>query len=318
MNRTFLEPIDLSECNILVTGGHGFLGSALVEKLRELSPQKLFAPRKAECDLTDEASVTQLFRESTPDVVFHLAAKVGGIESNRTQPASFFRDNVLMNTHVVHEAAKNGVRKLITFGSMCAYPLEAPIPFKEQFYLRGELEPTNLSYGMSKRALLVQLLGYRQEFNLNAIHLIPASLYGPRDNFDLNASHVVAALIRKCLIAMESGSPAIECWGSGAPVREFLFVDDCVDAVIKAAESYSESTPLNIGSGEEWRIVDLVAAVMHAVGYRGEVIWNQERPDGQLRRSLDPSSCRKELSFVARTPLSEGLKKTIEWYLKSS
>ncbi len=302
---------------VVVTGGTGFLGSYVIKKLRDLGVADLFIPRSSEYDLRDLAAIRRMLKDSTPNLLIHLAARVGGIGANRARPAEFFYDNLIMGIQLFHECWRTGVEKLVIIGTVCAYPKFAPIPFKEEDLWNGYPEETNAPYGLAKKILLVQSQAYRQQYRFNSIFLLPVNLYGPGDNFDIETSHVIPALIRKCLDAKERGDNLIEVWGTGNATREFLYVEDAMEGVLLAAEHYNESLPVNIGSGIEISIKDLVQLVAAKVGFEGEIIWNADKPDGQPRRRLDTSKAQQLFGFRARMSLEEGLKRTIDWYVNN-
>jgi GDP-L-fucose synthase len=299
---------------VVVTGGAGFLGSVLADSLRRDGAQ-VFVPRKRDYDLTDPAAAARLFEDAAPRIVFHLAAAVGGIEVNRAHPGRFFYENMAMGSNVIEQARRYGrLHKLIIVGTTCSYPGDAPIPLREEDLWLGYPESTNAPYGIAKRALLVMAQAYRDQYGLNAIYVIPANLYGPGDNFDLQTAHVIPALIRKCVDAVESGTPEITAWGDGSPTREFLYVDDAARGIRLAAERYESAEPVNLGTGEEIAIRDLLALIADLCGYRGRVRWDTSRPGGQRRRRLDLTRVRAALGFEAETALVDGLRQTIAWY----
>ena len=299
---------------ILVTGGAGFLGGFVVEALRARGYQDIVVPRRRQFDLTREPEVERLYAEHRPAVVLHLAAEVGGIGANRENPGRFFFANAAMGIHLIEGARKAGVRKFVQVGTICAYPKFTPVPFKESDLWNGYPEETNAPYGIAKKALLAMCQSYRQQYGLNAIYLLPVNLYGPRDNFDLNTSHVIPALIRKCVEARDRGDRQITAWGTGAASREFLYVEDCAAALVRAMEQYDSPEPMNLGSGREITIRDLTHLVARLSGFEGEVVWDASKPDGQPRRCLDVSGARAAIGFTAATSLEAGLRKTIEWY----
>jgi GDP-L-fucose synthase len=299
---------------VVVTGGSGFLGSAVVEKLKSARCQSIFVPRAREFDLVREEAVKRMYDVARPDVVIHLAARVGGIGANQANPGSFFYANLMMGAHIIEEARLRGLEKLVITGTVCSYPKFAPVPFREEDLWNGYPEETNAPYGIAKKALLVQAQAYRQQYGLNSIFLMPVNLYGPRDNFDLQTSHVIPALIRKCVDAAARRDGCVPVWGSGRATREFLYVDDCAEAIVHAAERYTGPDPVNIGSGQEISIKELAETIGELTGFHGSFGWDANKPDGQPRRRLDTSRARQEFGFVARTPLRDGLLTTIQWF----
>jgi len=299
---------------VVVTGGAGFLGSFVVEKLRERGAEFVFVPRRQEYDLREAAAIRRLYEQTRPDVIIHLAAVVGGIGANRRHPGRFFYDNAIMGIQLIELARQFGVGKFVCVGTVCSYPKFTPVPFRETDLWNGYPEETNAPYGLAKKMLLVQLQAYRQEYGFPGIYLIPTNLYGPRDHFDLENSHVIPALIRKCIEAQERGDPKIVVWGTGQATREFLYVEDAAEAIVLAAERYDGPEPINIGSGEEISIRDLVDLIRELTGYTGDVEWDTSKPDGQPRRRIDTTRAREWLGWEARTSLREGLRQTIEWY----
>jgi GDP-L-fucose synthase len=299
--------------NVLVTGGGGFLGSHLVDRLHAAGVEP-FVARRHEYDLTRQHDTEKLFADARPDLVFHLAAEVGGIGANQANPGRYWYANVAIGSNVLEEARKAGVTKLVLLGTVCAYPKFAPMPFSEADLWEGYPEETNAPYGIAKKSLLVGAHGYRVQYGLNAIYLLPVNLYGPRDNFDLESSHVIPALIRKMIDVTERGDREIVLWGDGSPTREFLYVDDCAEALILAAERYDDPEPVNLGSAEEIAIRDLAELVADVTGFSGEIIWDTEKPNGQPRRRLDVSRAERFFGFRARTPFREGLERTVAWY----
>jgi GDP-L-fucose synthase len=306
--------MDLRNKRIIVTGGAGFLGSHLVERLRALGAATIASPRSAECDLVEPDAVRHLFAEFRPDLVFHLAARVGGIGANQKNPGAYFHDNMMMGVNVLEQGRKAQVPKIVMVGTICAYPKFAPIPFREADLWNGYPEETNAPYGVAKKALMVMADAYRRQYGLNAICLLPVNLYGPRDNFDLEMSHVIPAMIRKFLEAEQRGDHEVVLWGDGSPTREFLYVDDCAEALVLAAQSYDSSDPVNVGAGFEISIRALAELVAELVGYRGKLRWDVSRPNGQLRRMLDTSLAAERFGFRARTQLEQGLARTLTWY----
>ncbi|MDW8307935.1 MAG: GDP-L-fucose synthase [Verrucomicrobiales bacterium] len=303
-----------SEQRVVVTGGAGFLGSFVVERLKARGCRDVFVPRSRDYDLRDRAAIVRLFTEARPTLVIHLAAVVGGIGANREHPGKFFYDNAIMGIELIEQARRFQVPKVVVIGTICAYPKFTPVPFKEEDLWNGYPEETNAPYGIAKKALLVQCQAYRQEYGLNAIYLLPVNLYGPRDNFDPRSSHVIPALIKKCVDARHRGEPFIECWGTGSATREFLYVEDAAEGIVLAAEHYNKPDPVNLGSGQEISIRDLVSLIARLTRFTGEIRWDTTKPDGQPRRCLDTQRARREFGFVARTPFEEGLRRTIEWY----
>ena len=299
--------------NVLVTGGGGFLGSHVVERMRAegLEP---FVARRRDYDLTVADDAARLFAEARPDLVVHLAAEVGGIGANRTNPGRYWYANLLMGTHVLEQSRLARVGKLVLVGTICSYPRDTPVPFSEDELWSGYPEQTNAAYGIAKKALLAGAQAYRQQYGLNAVYLLPANLYGPRDNFDLETGHVVAHLIRKMVDAQERGEREVVLWGDGSPTREFLYVEDCADAVWLAAERYDGADAVNVATGEEIAIRALAAVVADVTGYEGEISWDTSKPNGQPRRCLDTSRAERLFGFRARTPLRDGLERTVAWY----
>jgi GDP-L-fucose synthase len=305
---------DLAGKRVLVTGGSGFLGRFVCARIAECEPDRIDAPRRAAYDLSEQAAVRAMLDDHRPDVVVHLAAVVGGIEANRTNPGRFFYDNIVMGLLLMEEARRRRVGKFVTVGTICSYPKFTPIPFRESDLWNGYPEETNAPYGIAKKTLLVQGQAYRREYGFNAITLLPVNLYGPGDNFDPKSSHVIPALIRRMIAAREAGNPTVEVWGSGTATREFLFVRDAADAIARAADSYNNPEPVNIGSGQEISIADLSALVKETCGFRGELRWDPTKPNGQPRRCVDTSRARERFGFAARTPLRDGLRETVAWY----
>lgn len=300
--------------NVIVTGGSGFLGSYLVKLLKEQGCNP-FVPRSAHYDLRFPWCIKKMFATIGPiDTVFHLSANVGGIGYNRLHPYQLFYDNALMGIHLIEHAIRYNVRKFVAVGTVCAYPKLAPTPFREESLWDGYPEETNAAYGLAKKMLLVQLQAARQEYGFNGIYLLPTNLYGPGDNFNPAQSHVIPALIRKCVKAKAVAAEAVEVWGTGRASRDFLYVEDAAQAILLAAEKYEWGDPLNLGSGQEVRIEVLLHHIMELVGYKGKVVWDKTKPDGQPRRVLDTKGAKAVLGWTAQTPLREGLKKTIEWY----
>jgi GDP-L-fucose synthase len=304
----------LARRKVLVTGGAGFLGTRVVETLRARGVDDIVAPRQRDTDLTDGAQTAALFAAARPDVVFHLAAKVGGIGANRHNPGLFFHDNMAMGLHVLEQARRHGTRKVVVAGTVCAYPKHAPVPFREDDLWNGYPEETNAPYGVAKKALLVMAQGYRQQYGCNFVMLFPVNLYGPRDNFDLETSHVIPAMIRKLVDATERGDERVVLWGDGTPTREFLYVDDAAEGLVLAAERYDDPDPVNLGAGFEISMRELAHRIRDKVGFRGAIEWDASKPNGQPRRMLDVSRARERFGFEARVSLDDGLARTIAWY----
>lgn len=303
--------------SVVVTGGAGFLGSHVVERLASAGCARIFVPRRNEYDLTKESAIRRLLRNAQPDVIIHLAAVVGGIGANRLNPGKFFYDNLIMGVQLMEQARLHGIGKFVAVGTICAYPKLTPVPFTEDHLWDGYPEETNAPYGLAKKMMLVQSQAYRQQYGFNSIFLLPVNLYGPRDNFDFETSHVIPALIRKCVEAKERGLDHIVCWGDGSPTREFLYVEDAAQAIALATERYDKSDPVNIGSGMEISIRDLAILIAELTGFDGEIRWDITKPNGQPRRCLDTSRAWKEFGFRAGTDFRTGLIRTIEWYLSS-
>lgn len=305
---------------VIVTGGGGFLGSFVVEKLKERGATDIFIPRKRDYDLTQREAIERLYDDALKDVdaknvvVIHLAANVGGIGANREHPAEFFYDNMIMGVELMHHAYKHGVGKFVATGTVCAYPKFTPVPFKEDDIWDGYPEETNAPYGLAKKMMLVQAQTYRQQYGFNAIYLLPVNLYGPRDNFNLQTSHVIPALIRKAIEASESGDKELPVWGDGSPTREFLYVEDAADGIVTGAEKYNGDLPVNLGSGYEISIKDLTELIVKLTGFKGQLAWQTDKPNGQPRRGLDVSRAKELFNWSAQVSFEEGLKKTIEWF----
>ncbi|MFQ5856397.1 MAG: GDP-L-fucose synthase family protein [Anaerolineae bacterium] len=299
---------------VLVTGGAGFLGSSVVEALERRGCGNVSVPRSKDYDLRQREAIQKVLQDARPDIIIHLAARVGGIGANQAHPAEFFYDNLLMGTQLLHEAWRVGVKKFVAISTVCAYPRLTPVPFREDDLWNGYPEETNAPYGLAKKMLLVQGQAYRQQYGFNAIYLLPVNLYGPGDNFDPESSHVIPALIRKCLEAVERGGREIVCWGDGSPTREFLYVEDAAEGIVLAAERYDGVEPVNIGSGTEISIKDLVHLIARLTGFEGNILWDTSKPNGQPRRCLDVSRAEKLLGFRAKTPFEEGLARTVAWY----
>jgi GDP-L-fucose synthase len=299
---------------VVVTGGAGFLGSYVVEKLRGRGVENIFVPRSKDYDLVRAENIRRLYDDANPDLVIHLAAVVGGIGANRANPGRFFYDNLMMGAQLMEEARLRGVRKFVALGTICAFPKFTPVPFKEDDLWNGYPEETNAPYGLAKKMMLVQSQAYREQYGFNSIFLLPVNLYGMRDNFDPQSSHVIPALIRKCVKAMRRGEDHINCWGTGAATREFLHADDCARGILLATEKYDKSEPVNLGAGFEISIKDLAEKIAALTGFKGRLVWDASQPDGQPRRSLDTSRAEREFGFRARIGFDEGLNQTIEWY----
>jgi len=305
----------LANKRITVTGGAGFLGSYVVSKLRDTGCENIFVPRSRDYDLVDNDAVRRLYKSSKPDIVIHLAGRVGGIGANKQNPGRFFYDNLLMGVQMMEQGRLAGIEKFVAVGTICAYPKVTPVPFKEENFWNGYPEETNAPYGLAKKMLLVQAQAYRQQYGFNAIYLLPVNLYGPGDNFDPEYSHVIPALIKKCFDAIKNGDENIVVWGTGKPTREFIYVEDAAEGIVLATERYNKGEPVNIGSGVEISIKDLVNLVARLTGFGGQIVWDTSKPDGQPKRRLDTSKAEAEFGFKAKTKFKEGLKKTIEWYL---
>lgn len=305
---------DLQGKRIVVTGGSGFLGRFVVDRLlsRGVGREQIFIPRRANEDLR-LFDVCRRVVEGQ-DIIIHMAATVGGIGINREKPGEFFYDNLMMGVQLFEAARQAGVEKFISIGTICAYPKFTPIPFHEDDLWSGYPEETNAPYGLAKKMLLVQGQAYRQQYGFQSIYLLPVNLYGPHDNFDPKSSHVIPALIKKCVEAVETNAPSIEVWGDGTPTREFLYVEDAAEGIVLATEKYSGEEPVNLGSGMEISIRDLVVTIARLTGFTGDIVWDASKPNGQPRRCLDVSRAEREFGFRARTPFEEGLKRTIDWY----
>ena len=331
-----------SNKRVLVTGAAGFLGSFVVEKLQERGCKDIFVPRSKDYNLVEMEPVKRLYRDAKPDIVIHLAAVVGGIGANRANPGKFFYDNLVMGVQMMEVGRQVGLKKFVAIGTICAYPKFTPIPFKEENLWNGYPEETNAPYGLAKKMLLVQAQAYRQQYGFNAVYLLPVNLYGPGDNFDSESSHVIPALIRKCLEAKnfqakakvqlenhslnlnltEGSQPqpghSVTVWGTGEATREFLYVEDAAEGILLAAERYNKPDPVNLGAGFEITIKDLVKIIARLTEFKGQIIWDATKPDGQPRRMLDVSRAEKEFGFKVKTSLEEGLGKTIDWYVSST
>ena len=306
----------LTEKRIVVTGGGGFLGQHVLAVLRQSGCRDVFVPRHRDFDLRKESAIKRMYDISKPEIVIHLAANVGGIGINRDKPGEFFYDNLIMGTQLMEFARQYGVEKFVAVGTVCAYPKHTPVPFREDDLWNGYPEETNAPYGLAKKMLLVQAQAYRQQYDFNALYLLPVNMYGPGDNFDLYSSHVIPALIRKCVEAREHQQEEITVWGTGEPSREFLYVEDAARAIMLATQKYDGSEPINIGSGREITIKNLVNLIARLTKFEGNIRWDISKPDGQPRRSLDITRAKQLLDFQAQTPLEIGLAKTIAWYEK--
>jgi len=302
---------------ITVTGGAGFLGSFIVEKLKERGCKDIFVPRSKDYNLVEMESVKRLYKDARPDIVIHLAARVGGIGANRANPGKFFYENLMMGVQMMEIGRQVGIEKFVALATICSYPKFTPVPFREEDLWNGYPEETNAPYGLAKKMLLVQSQAYRQQYGFNSICLFPVNLYGPRDNFDPESSHVIPALIKKCVDAINNNEDKIIVWGTGMASREFLYVEDAAEGILLATERYNKSDPVNLGAGFEISIKDLVELITKLTGFKGDIIWDTSKPDGQPRRMLDTSKAEKEFGFKAKTPLEEGLRKTIEWYVEN-
>ena len=308
------KELDLSSQRVCVTGGAGFLGTHLIEKLKAHGAKDIFVPTYPQYDLVREADILRMIDDAKPDVIIHLAAKVGGIGANREKPGEFFYDNLMMGVQLIHHAWQKDVSKFVAIGTICAYPKYTPIPFKEEDLWNGYPEETNAPYGLAKKMLLVQSQSYREQYGYNSIFLLPVNLYGPGDNFNPASSHVIPALIRKCLEAKEQNASEIVAWGDGSPTREFIYVDDAAEGITLATLRYNSSDPVNIGSNFEISIKDLTELIARLTGFEGEIHWDTSKPNGQPRRKLDTSRAKERFGFEAKTNFEAGLRRTIEWY----
>ncbi|MGB7952073.1 MAG: GDP-L-fucose synthase [Candidatus Binatia bacterium] len=307
--------MDWTKQRVVVTGGAGFLGSAVVNKLRARGYQNIMVPRSMNYDLRERDAIVRLYKDAKPQIVVHLAAVVGGIGANRANPGRFFYDNAIMGIQLMEYARQLGVEKFVAVGTICAYPKFASIPFKEEELWNGYPEETNAPYGLAKKMMLVQAQAYRAQYKFNAIYLLPVNLYGPRDNFDLESSHVIPALIRKCVEAKENNEKQIVLWGDGSPTREFLYVEDAAEGIVLAMEGYDGGEPVNLGTGEEIAICDLAQMIAEEVGFSGRMVWDTTKPNGQPRRCLDVSRAQEYFGFRVRQDLREGIAKTVAWFL---
>ncbi|MBQ7555802.1 GDP-L-fucose synthase [bacterium] len=306
--------MNFTEKRICVTGGLGFLGSHLIDRLKARGCKNVFIADRDKYDLTKEAEIIRMYEEIKPDIVIHLAAVVGGIGANREHPGSFYYLNMVMGAMLIEQARLHNIEKFVALGTICAYPKFTPVPFKETDLWLGYPEETNAPYGLAKKMMMVQLQAYRQEYDFHGIYLLPVNLYGPRDNFDDRSSHVIPALIKKCVEAKEAGRDSIEVWGTGKATREFFYVEDAAEAIALAAERYDGTEPVNLGAGFEISIKDLVELIAKLTGFTGKIVWDSSKPDGQPRRCLDTSRAKEYFGFQAHTNFEEGLKKTIDWY----
>ena len=307
--------VNLSEKRLLVTGGSGFLGQHVVAALRQRGCKDIHTAPHEKFDLCRQAEVERLFAEFLPDAVIHLAAVVGGIGANRANPGRFLYENLIIGAMLMEQARQHAVEKFVGIGTICSYPKYTPIPFREDNLWDGYPEETNAPYGLAKKMLLAQAHAYRQQYGFNAIYLLPVNLYGPGDNFDPASSHVIPALIMKCVEAVERNEPEIVCWGDGSPTREFLYVTDCVQAILLATERYNDPEPVNIGAGFEISIAELVKLIAQLTGFQGRIVWDTSKPNGQPRRCLDTSRARESFGFQAKTKFPDGLRQTVEWYV---
>ncbi len=301
---------------VLVTGGAGFLGQVVVRQLKDRGCTRIIVPRSKEYDLREKADIVRLFKEARPDVIIHLAAVVGGIGANRENPGKFFYDNIMMGVLLMEQARLSGVKKYTAIGTICAYPKFTPVPFKEDDLWNGYPEETNAPYGLAKKMLLVQSQAYRQQYGFNAIYLLPVNLYGPGDNFSPDSSHVIPALIKKCVDARRSQEKSITVWGTGMATREFLYVDDAARGILLATEKYDKPEPVNLGTDLEISIKDLVQLIAELTGFKGKIVWDGSKPDGQPRRRLDVTRAYQEFGFKSEVPFRDGLTRTIDWYVQ--
>lgn len=308
--------MQLKDHRIVVTGGAGFLGRFVIEALksRGVTEEQIFVPRRKDYDLTQEADVVRLYDDAKPDVVIHLAAEVGGIGANQKHPGRFFFANAAMGMHLIEHGRQRGIQKFLQTGTVCAYPKFATVPFNEEDLWKGFPEETNAPYGVAKKALFIMLDGYKREYGLNSTVVVPVNLYGPHDNFDLETSHVIPALIRKCVEARDAGAESITCWGTGSASREFLFAEDAAEGIVVAAETMDDPTPINLGTGNEITIKDLVELIVRLSKFEGDVVWDRTKPDGQPRRCLDTSKAKRLMNWQAQVGFEQGLARTIAWF----
>ena len=306
--------MNLADKRVMVTGGSGFLGQNVVQKLSERGCRDIFVPRKADYDLRQPSAIEQALADSQAQIIIHLAAVVGGIGANRAAPGTFFYDNLMMGSQLMESARQHGVEKFVGIGTVCEYPKFAPVPFREDDIWNGYPEETNAPYGLAKKMLLVQGQAYRQQYDFNAIHLIPVNLYGPGDNFDWETGHVIPHLIRRCLDAVTAGQPEVVVWGDGTATREFLYVTDAAEGIVRATERYNDPDPVNIGSSFEISIRDLIGIIAQETGFEGEIVWDTSKPNGQPRRKLDVSRAKESFGFEAQVDFYTGLRDTIAWY----
>lgn len=302
----------------VVTGGAGFLGRCVTDKIRERGGEDIFVPRSKEYDLRDLAAIRRMLGAARPNLIIHLAAVVGGIGGNMANPGTYFYDNIIMGVHLMEEARRAGVEKFVAAGTICSYPKFTPVPFKEEDLWLGYPEETNAPYGLAKKMLIVQAQAYRQQYSYNAINVLPVNLYGPGDNFNPANSHVIPALIKKCVDALRRGEEEIVCWGDGSATREFLYMDDAAEGIVLAAERYNDPAPVNLGSGMEISIKDLAHLIARLCGFTGRISWDATKPNGQPRRCLDTSKAEHCFGFKAKTPFEEGLKHTVDWYMQKT
>jgi GDP-L-fucose synthase len=306
--------LDMRRERVMITGAHGFLGSFVTNALEKAGCRELLSPTHKECDLLDFAGVQSYLTEQRPSVIFHLAARVGGIGANQQNPGRYFYENMQMGMNVLEAGRQTAIKKMVLVGTICSYPKYAPVPFREADLWNGYPEETNAPYGIAKKALVTMAQSYRQQYGLNTVCLLPVNLYGPRDNFDLQSSHVIPALVRKCVDALDQQQDHIELWGDGTPTREFLYVADCAEALVTAARCYNDPSPVNVGTGFEISIRDLAHLISKLTGFRGKILWDVSRPNGQPRRMLDTTLAKERFGFVAQTSLEAGLEHTVEWY----